>query len=1812
MLCSRREWLLVGVLLVAFRQTVSQDIQQLVDNPTINAGSDVSLQVTAATADLAAGTWYLLASPSPVRQLPNNDRTRYSVSGLFHRLTISNVVASDEGRYYYVHGQGVVTQGAVTVATQAAVSIIGTMGDVTALEGSNSSMTTTVSTEGVTNGVWKQGTTVLTNAAGYTITTSGFTQTLDIQNVQTTQAGTYIYTVGGASTQATLTVVGRLGNVTGSVGIDVSFTLNVFPGNAGGSWSRNNVQIADSSKYQITQSSNGQSRRLLVRNAQTADAGAYVYSVNGQQSSGFLTVGAAFSPWTAWTNTSCAVTCGTAVTRLTSRTRTCLAGSGQCDGETFESRLINCQLNQCPTAFSTWTAWTNTSCAVTCGTAITRFTSRTRTCLAGSGQCDGATFESRLINCQLNQCPIDGGFSMWGVWQTSACPVTCGTSATKLRTRSRFCSNPAPQFGGRNCTGPFAETQQVNCNLTACQSVAMLESNPQTYIGATISLQVSVPGPPAQALGAWYRQSEGVFNVVTATARTVLSVDGNIHQLTLINVTAEDAGTYFYIAAGTNTQGDLTIMSPVHGGISQWGPWNNPPCPVTCGQGIRSLSRNRTCTEPVPQFGGRTCSETKEDTIRITCSLANCPIDGGYSPWSQWSNPPCSGSCGNLSKVVSRVRTCSSPSPQFGGRQCVGSRTQTATRSCNLAACTGCPEATIYFVVDQSQSVGTENFQLVKAALNSFVSSIISRNNNIRVGVIGFSSNVTSFIRDTSDISLLQAAINFTLTPPNGGTNTHLGIRRATQNLNQGTSNYPRVMVVITDGLSNLPNETRVAAAEARNSGITVFAVGVLALNIPSIRQRFQAELLSIASSNATAIEIANFNVLTNSLNNISQILCRGTVNGNWASWGPWSDTRCSGTCGTSIFGTANRTRTCTNPAPSLNGNSCVGNSMEVIRRNCGFNPCPINGSWSVWTQWSTPQCTALCGSGVMATVIRRRTCTNPSPSFGGNSCQGNFQETELKTCGLSPCDGEVNGGFGQWNAWTVSPCSATCGRNVTRMLSRQRLCNNPAPANGGRDCIGPRNDTSNQLCSVPECQGCPEATIYFVVDQSESVRTADFQLVKAALNSFVSSIISRNNNIRVGVIGFSSNVTSFIRDTSDISSLQAAINFTLTPPNGGTSTHLGIRRATQYLNQGTSNYPRVMVVITDGLSNLPNETRVAAAEARNSGITVFAVGVLALNFPSIRQRFQAELLSIASSNTTAIEIANFNVLTNSLNNISQILCRGTVNGNWASWGPWSDTRCSGTCGLSIMGTSNRTRTCTDPAPSLNGNSCVGNNMEVIRRNCGFNPCPINGSWSVWTQWSTPQCTALCGSGVMATVIRRRTCTNPSPSFGGNSCQGNFQETELKTCGLSPCDGEVNGGFGQWNSWTVSPCSATCGRNVTRMLSRQRLCNNPAPANGGRDCIGPRNDTSNQLCSVPECQVTALCDDVKKQYGVGYRYHPTDCDKYIQCYDNPRGIAIGVYRSCPFGYYWNQDTFRCTESWKVDCPLERCKGSCGASYKMAGSCRSYWKCDDGKSVARCCPRGFSFSPGDGCYFNLYCDDECPSLYVSRDVCDKHPNWGNTNSYNISLGDLGWRSMSCPANSFFNILDCGCTQVSPATCAASYDFVAGTRPSWVQLEQVNNRVGALSLTNKSKVHLDIKMTVADSPIVFTFTYRETVVSNKSRVLASSKDRLVVSTEPKGVLFTITSWYGDVTRMILSTDGMPLNEWKTVSVMYTCKYLVGTVSNNNVKYMDRVLVKDTNILSDGLTIGSDASRVPGMPFVGDVGRVSVYKCDPGILV
>lgn len=70
--------------------------------------------------------------------------------------------------------------------------------------------------------------------------------------------------------------------------------------------------------------------------------------------------------------------------------------------------------------------------------------------------------------------------------------------------------------------------------------------------------------------------------------------------------------------------------------------------------------------------------------------------------------------------------------------------------------------------------------------------------------------------------------------------------------------------------------------------------------------------------------------------------------------------------------------------------------------------------------------------------------------------------------------------------------------------------------------------------------------------------------------------------------------------------SAAAAIDY----PNGGTTTAQGIVAANDMLRASRrGEIPRVIVVITDGRSDDPAATTRAALDAKDEGITVFAIG---------------------------------------------------------------------------------------------------------------------------------------------------------------------------------------------------------------------------------------------------------------------------------------------------------------------------------------------------------------------------------------------------------------------------------------------------------------------------------------------------------------------------------------------------------------------------------------------------------------------------
>lgn len=128
---------------------------------------------------------------------------------------------------------------------------------------------------------------------------------------------------------------------------------------------------------------------------------------------------------------------------------------------------------------------------------------------------------------------------------------------------------------------------------------------------------------------------------------------------------------------------------------------------------------------------------------------------------------------------------------------------------------------------------------------------------------------------------------------------------------------------------------------------------------------------------------------------------------------------------------------------------------------SCPILDAIIDGSWSSWSSWTPCVYRTFTDSETPDNCMcQTRQCNNPAPKNGGLQCLGS-------SIAVTNCT--AHGGWSDWSAW--SACSATCGQAVK---TKSRTCTNPAPAHGGRVCVG--QDHYEAFCAeLPPCPALPQ-----------------------------------------------------------------------------------------------------------------------------------------------------------------------------------------------------------------------------------------------------------------------------------------------------------------------------------------------------------------------------------------------------------------------------------------------------------------------------------------------------------------------------------------------------------------------------------------------------------------------------------------------------------------------------------------------------------------------------------------------------------------
>nr|XP_055076767.1 collagen, type XXVIII, alpha 1a [Misgurnus anguillicaudatus] len=137
----------------------------------------------------------------------------------------------------------------------------------------------------------------------------------------------------------------------------------------------------------------------------------------------------------------------------------------------------------------------------------------------------------------------------------------------------------------------------------------------------------------------------------------------------------------------------------------------------------------------------------------------------------------------------------------------------------------------LVFIIDSSESVGPENFEVVKDFVNALIDRASVSWDATRVGVVLYShvNTVVSSLQQMSDQSGIKAAVR--RMPYLGeGTFTGSAIRQAAQLFQAARPGVRKVAVVLTDGLADRRDTVRLeeAAEEAHADGIEIYVIGVM------------------------------------------------------------------------------------------------------------------------------------------------------------------------------------------------------------------------------------------------------------------------------------------------------------------------------------------------------------------------------------------------------------------------------------------------------------------------------------------------------------------------------------------------------------------------------------------------------------------------------------------------------------------------------------------------------------------------------------------------------------------------------------------------------------------------------------------------------------------------------------------------------------------------------------------------------------------------------------------------------------------------
>ncbi|XP_071350269.1 matrilin-4 isoform X2 [Trachinotus anak] len=529
----------------------------------------------------------------------------------------------------------------------------------------------------------------------------------------------------------------------------------------------------------------------------------------------------------------------------------------------------------------------------------------------------------------------------------------------------------------------------------------------------------------------------------------------------------------------------------------------------------------------------------------------------------------------------------------------------------------------LVFLIDSSRSVRPHEFETMRKFMIDILDTLDIGPNATRVGVVQYSSQVRSefSLKTHSKLDTMVKGIN-QIIPLAQGTMTGLAIRYVMNvafSVEEGDRpKVPNVAVIVTDGRP----QDRVAevAAEAREKGIEIYAVGVARADMTSLRA------MASPPFEDHVFLVESFDLIHQFGLQFQDKLCGVDLCLE-------SDHGCEHICESS----PGSYHCLCLPGYTLNdnGKTCAAINLcaegkhdceQICVSSPGSFTCDCNKGYKLNDDKKTCSMIDYCSFG-------NHSCDHECVSvLSGYHCRCNEGYRLLddgKTCqAIDLC---AEGKHDCEQICISAPGVFTCDCNKGFKLNKdKKTCTNMDLCNTvehgcEHQCV---STPGSYYCICPEgqllqedgksCGTCKSANIDLVllIDGSKSVRPQNFELVKKFVNQVVDSLDVSAHGTRVGLVQYSSRVrTEFpLNMYHSVDEIKAAV-MKVEYMEKGTMTGLALKHMLENsfaeaegARPSSRNIPRIGLVFTDGRSQ--DDITEYAKKAKEAGITMYAVGV--------------------------------------------------------------------------------------------------------------------------------------------------------------------------------------------------------------------------------------------------------------------------------------------------------------------------------------------------------------------------------------------------------------------------------------------------------------------------------------------------------------------------------------------------------------------------------------------------------------------------